>query len=58
MTDEATSGSLRDPSTGAAVGMATIAAAIGARGLVSDIFRGVESFDVREILLGSIPPRC
>lgn len=41
--------------TVAAVGMATIAAAIGAKGLGSYIFRGVEISDVRQILLGSIP---
>ncbi|MDR3632816.1 MAG: ABC transporter permease/substrate-binding protein [Isosphaeraceae bacterium] len=41
--------------TVAAVGMATIAAAIGAKGLGSYIFRGVELSDVRQVLLGSIP---
>jgi osmoprotectant transport system permease protein len=41
--------------TVAAVGMATIAAAIGAKGLGSYIFRGVEVSDVRQILLGSVP---
>ena len=39
----------------AAVGMATIAAAIGARGLGSYIFRGVQLNSPRLILLGSIP---
>jgi osmoprotectant transport system permease protein len=41
--------------TVAAVGMATIAAAIGAKGLGSYIFRGVSLSDSRLILLGSIP---
>lgn len=41
--------------TVASVGMATIAAAIGARGLGSYIFRGVSLADSRLILLGSIP---
>ena len=41
--------------TVAAVGMATIAAAIGAKGLGSYIFRGVALSDPRLILLGSIP---
>jgi osmoprotectant transport system permease protein len=41
--------------TVACVGMATIAAAIGARGLGSYIFRGVSLSDTRLILLGSIP---
>ena len=41
--------------TVASVGMATIAAAIGARGLGSYIFRGVALSDTRLILLGSIP---
>ncbi len=41
--------------TVSAVGMATIAAAIGAKGLGSYIFRGVSLSDVRMILLGSIP---
>src|SRR5205807_5610515 len=39
----------------ASVGMATIAAAIGAKGLGSYIFRGVSLADTRLILLGSIP---
>jgi osmoprotectant transport system substrate-binding protein/osmoprotectant transport system permease protein len=39
----------------AAVGMATIAAAIGAKGLGSYIFRGVALSDTRLILLGSVP---
>lgn len=39
----------------ASVGMATIAAAIGAKGLGSYIFRGVSLADSRLILLGSIP---
>src|SRR5947208_507073 len=39
----------------ASVGMATIAAAIGARGLGSYIFRGVALSDTRLILLGSVP---
>ena len=39
----------------ASVGMATIAAAIGARGLGSYIFRGVALSDSRLILLGAIP---
>ncbi|HEV3166473.1 MAG TPA: ABC transporter permease/substrate-binding protein [Isosphaeraceae bacterium] len=39
----------------ASVGMATIAAAIGARGLGSYIYRGVALSDTRLILLGSIP---
>jgi len=39
----------------AAVGMATIAAAIGAKGLGTYIFRGVSLSDTRLILLGSIP---
>ena len=37
------------------VGMATIAAAIGAKGLGSYIFRGVALSDTRLILLGSLP---
>ncbi len=41
--------------TVAAVGMATIAAAIGARGLGSYIFRGVALSDSRLILLGAVP---
>lgn len=41
--------------TVASVGMATIAAAIGAKGLGSYIFRGVSLADSRLILLGSIP---
>ncbi|SIO59611.1 osmoprotectant transport system permease protein [Singulisphaera sp. GP187] len=41
--------------TVASVGMATIAAAIGAKGLGSYIFRGVSLSDSRLILLGSIP---
>jgi osmoprotectant transport system permease protein len=41
--------------TVAAVGMATIAAAIGAKGLGSYIFRGVALSDTRLILLGSVP---
>jgi len=41
--------------TVASVGMATIAAAIGARGLGSYIFRGVSLADTRLILLGSVP---
>ncbi len=41
--------------TVASVGMATIAAAIGARGLGSYIFRGVALSDTRLILLGSVP---
>ena len=41
--------------TVAAVGMATIAAAIGAKGLGGYIFRGVSLSDTRLILLGSIP---
>ena len=41
--------------TVASVGMATIAAAIGAKGLGSYIFRGVALADTRLILLGSIP---
>jgi osmoprotectant transport system permease protein len=41
--------------TVAAVGMATIAAAIGAKGLGGYIFRGVDLSDPRLILLGSIP---
>ena len=41
--------------TVASVGMATIAAAIGAKGLGSYIFRGVALSDPRLILLGSIP---
>lgn len=41
--------------TVASVGMATIAAAIGARGLGSYIFRGVSLADSRLILLGSVP---
>jgi osmoprotectant transport system permease protein len=41
--------------TVAAVGMATIAAAIGAKGLGGYIFRGVDLSDSRLILLGSIP---
>ena len=39
----------------AAVGMATIAAAIGAKGLGSYIFRGVQLNSTHLILLGSIP---
>ena len=39
----------------ASVGMATIAAAIGARGLGSYIFRGITLADPRLILLGAIP---
>jgi osmoprotectant transport system permease protein len=41
--------------TVACVGMATIAAAIGARGLGSYIFRGVAQLDTRWILMGSVP---
>ncbi len=41
--------------TVSAVGMATIAAAIGARGLGSYIYRGVSLSDTRLILLGSVP---
>jgi osmoprotectant transport system permease protein len=41
--------------TVACVGMATIAASIGARGLGSYIFRGVSLSDTRLILLGSLP---
>ena len=41
--------------TVASVGMATIAAAIGAKGLGSYIFRGVALSDTRLILLGSVP---
>ncbi|MFO0891780.1 MAG: ABC transporter permease/substrate-binding protein [Isosphaeraceae bacterium] len=41
--------------TVASVGMATIAAAIGARGLGSYIFRGVSLADTKLILLGSVP---
>ena len=41
--------------TVASVGMATIAAAIGAEGLGSYIFRGVSLSDTRLILLGSVP---
>jgi osmoprotectant transport system permease protein len=41
--------------TVAAVGMATIAAAIGAKGLGSYIFRGVSLSDSRLILLGAVP---
>lgn len=41
--------------TVASVGMATIAAAIGARGLGAYIFRGVSLADTRLILLGSVP---
>jgi osmoprotectant transport system permease protein len=41
--------------TVAAVGMATIAAAIGAKGLGSYIFRGVALADPRLILLGAVP---
>lgn len=41
--------------TVASVGMATIAAAIGARGLGSFIFRGVSLSDPRLILLGAVP---
>jgi osmoprotectant transport system permease protein len=41
--------------TVASVGMATIAAAIGARGLGSFIFRGVSLSDSRLILLGAVP---
>jgi osmoprotectant transport system permease protein len=39
----------------AAVGMATIAAAIGARGLGTYIFRGIALSDPRLILLGAVP---
>src|SRR5262249_36789159 len=39
-------------------GMATIAAAIGAKGLGSYIFRGVALSDTRLILLGAIPAAC
>jgi osmoprotectant transport system permease protein len=39
----------------ASVGMATIAAAIGARGLGGYIFSGVQLFDYNRILLGAIP---
>jgi osmoprotectant transport system permease protein len=39
----------------ASVGMATIAAAIGAKGLGSYIFRGISLADPRLILLGSVP---
>jgi osmoprotectant transport system permease protein len=39
----------------ASVGMATIAAAIGAKGLGSFIFRGISLSDPRLILLGSVP---
>ena len=39
----------------AAVGMATIAAAIGAKGLGNYIFRGVALADPRLILLGAVP---
>ena len=39
----------------AAVGMATIAAAIGAKGLGTYIFRGISLADPRLILLGSVP---
>jgi osmoprotectant transport system permease protein len=39
----------------AAVGMATIAAAIGAKGLGNYIFRGVSLADPRLILLGAVP---
>lgn len=41
--------------TVACVGMATIAAEIGARGLGSYIFRGVSLGDTKLILLGSVP---
>jgi osmoprotectant transport system permease protein len=41
--------------TVAAIGMATIAAAIGAKGLGSYIFRGVALSDTRLILLGAVP---
>jgi osmoprotectant transport system permease protein len=41
--------------TVASVGMATIAAAIGARGLGAYIFRGVSLADTKQILLGSVP---
>ncbi len=41
--------------TVAAVGMATIAATIGAEGLGKYITRGISSSDLRMILLGSIP---
>ena len=41
--------------TVASIGMATIAAAIGAKGLGGYIFRGVSLSDPRLILLGSIP---
>jgi osmoprotectant transport system permease protein len=41
--------------TVASVGMATIAAAIGARGLGGFIFRGVSLSDSRLILLGAVP---
>ena len=39
----------------ASVGMATIAAAIGAKGLGNYIFRGVYGLDTPQILLGAIP---
>ena len=39
----------------ASVGMATIAAAIGAKGLGSYIYRGISLSDPRLILLGSVP---
>ncbi|MGE3818444.1 MAG: ABC transporter permease/substrate-binding protein [Isosphaeraceae bacterium] len=41
--------------TVAAVGMATIAAAIGAKGLGTYIFRGVSLSDPRLILMGAVP---
>ncbi|MBX6316487.1 MAG: glycine/betaine ABC transporter substrate-binding protein, partial [Isosphaeraceae bacterium] len=41
--------------TVAAVGGATIAAVIGARGLGSFIFRGIQLSDFHQVLLGSIP---
>jgi osmoprotectant transport system permease protein len=41
--------------TVAAIGMATIAAAIGAKGLGGYIFRGVALSDTRLILLGAVP---
>lgn len=39
----------------ASVGMATIAAAIGARGLGSYIYAGIQVSDPRQILLGAVP---
>lgn len=41
--------------TVASVGMATIATAIGAKGLGIYIFRGLQTIDPRYVLLGSIP---